>query len=1532
MIRSLCLVLSAVILLLTAPPANSQSADVLFRVGNYEGIVADWKVSPDTDPAAAGHAYFSAYYTSNETVLEDVSVVFAGLRASANPDKLGVGLGDLMTIHQEMQQAPFLQGNERKLFFEMIDNKLERLSVHPEPEVAAYAAYYLAFVALMAGDIADAQIRAKSARISHSAILELNRDWQLMALQIELVVASEAGDTKTVNRIFEGFSFDQLTGSPFEGGFVDSLAGVLLDSDNGVLAEEFAKELVELIASLSDPSTRFWRTFYLANGIADGANDLTELASEVFFISGAHATTAPSIDGETLYFAVSYEMARHPAAFKKALLSAALGERSIIPKTDEYLGQLLTLWSEIESELGEDASAIDLARRAAGQPVAEAAAALLAEVEQLAPREAFLRLDQEKLSISLDDDLAGKLAVSQRLYQLAFVVDGVDQRDMALAVSWYARLLAQIGRAAESDRAFSAYVAKMQEFEASDASAAVQTYRLYQSHLQRIGKFSKAVSVERDINRAQARASLQELAAKVRADVTFPLFSFVMKDAVDLGLFDEVRGIAELAESKLDQNDVDVIVKFAALAMEAYIYLETPEHVIVVADRALSILLVRTGEIPSIFDLSFAAIDTMPELSDAIVAAERLANDLADPDSNPDTIRRVSCLNVFILQKTAELLGCTEDTLLVGSLDTYSSSGDAADIVENPVSPLESDILSDGDLYELQEFVVNAPSDQKLEALLELRKALLRNRPDNLVALADVDVGIALEYATLGNDESASFFAESAFESYVASRLVSSLNLFLAMDLLPGTGLEKLARIESTRPIFEAYAGGEPVEAWLDLNLGCIAATDDGIAVRVAANYILEAYESAEIWKRFAPGCDPVGFLQGFVLRLEQAPIDELNDSEVELTKISTHLIDITRAGSDTNILAHKMGILAARANGDSVRAEAGLAVLLQEPYRSNSQQTHFIQEVEERNALIAVGEDALEELFSTPTIIPALNNLQTDIALTIRSLIKFVPPEDLRPWIEKHAGMKFDETTTLSVDETSWEIRPADPEVLSAWALDVAEECQGPLSNRYLYDQSGCVSLALDLADQSFKDLAVGRKAVKEEPFLPPYIVANHQENLEPGRLASRLRELLNEKVDPSRLENLDRLALEVIAAAEPSWVSQLDFRESDSDRVMDWLGPDEAVVLLTLDRLTVVRNDKVMHVSREIPLRSLTADIRALRSAAGPKIDGSLSSVSLDAAWSLWQTLFEPIETELVGVSHIWIQAPPVLQQVPFEALVTRPPEKGEWQAGDPAPGWLIERFSISIVPSITGLEALRYTPPSQAEEALLGLGAPSLLGTGGSLRTVEALMTDGIVDPVKVAALPKLTDAEDEISMLVEAVGTENSASYLGDAFTRGALNEVVWSDFRTIVFATHGLVAGQAQTPVRALLILSPTVHGGPAHIEADDIETYQLDANLVILAACDTGVIDDPAQEFGASVFAESFVESGARTVLVSKWPLDSRDAWRFSLPLIGKNSPGQVARTLRDVRMKAIQSDDKTLSHPSFWAAITVVGDVPYGG
>src|SRR5207344_2690993 len=102
----------------------------------------------------------------------------------------------------------------------------------------------------------------------------------------------------------------------------------------------------------------------------------------------------------------------------------------------------------------------------------------------------------------------------------------------------------------------------------------------------------------------------------------------------------------------------------------------------------------------------------------------------------------------------------------------------------------------------------------------------------------------------------------------------------------------------------------------------------------------------------------------------------------------------------------------------------------------------------------------------------------------------------------------------------------------------------------------------------------------------------------------------------------------------------------------------------------------------------------------------------------------------------------------------------------------------------------------------------------------------------------------------------------------------------SGFKVVVFATHGLVPGDLNGLTQpALALTAPKVAAveGDGLLTMEEILTLKLNADWVVLSACNTGAASGAGAE-AASGLGRAFFYAGTRAILVTNWSVHSQSA------------------------------------------------------
>jgi CHAT domain-containing protein len=344
-------------------------------------------------------------------------------------------------------------------------------------------------------------------------------------------------------------------------------------------------------------------------------------------------------------------------------------------------------------------------------------------------------------------------------------------------------------------------------------------------------------------------------------------------------------------------------------------------------------------------------------------------------------------------------------------------------------------------------------------------------------------------------------------------------------------------------------------------------------------------------------------------------------------------------------------------------------------------------------------------------------------------------------------------------------------------------------------------------------------------------------------------------------------------------------------------------------------------------------------------------------DLARRLYAQRLTPLETILRGADNL----PPVRR------LIVLP---SGWTAGVPVEA-VTDRYAVSYAPSATlfvWLREKRRPGAAPGAATLLAVGDPAF-GPAGVAVAARRGGTGAVLPPLpgtryEVEAIAGLFPRADTL------LGSDASEQRLAELAGAGSLR-----GYRFVHLATHAVV--DAQRPLQSALVLAQDRLPEPAEqapaggrvfqgrlTAGDVLRTWRLDADLVVLSACDTG-LGRPGGGEGYLGFAQPLFLAGARGLVMSLWKVDDTATAllmrRFYEDLLGKRAGLErllpKAEALREAKAwlrgltaeearrlaadlpgggrgteRARPRDDRPaparpFEHPHYWAAFILVGD-----
>ena len=198
------------------------------------------------------------------------------------------------------------------------------------------------------------------------------------------------------------------------------------------------------------------------------------------------------------------------------------------------------------------------------------------------------------------------------------------------------------------------------------------------------------------------------------------------------------------------------------------------------------------------------------------------------------------------------------------------------------------------------------------------------------------------------------------------------------------------------------------------------------------------------------------------------------------------------------------------------------------------------------------------------------------------------------------------------------------------------------------------------------------------------------------------------------------------------------------------------------------------------------------------------------------------------------------------------------------------------------------------------------------------------------------PPLPETRDELNDLAKALKADpNRDLILENRATKDSVIKAnadgLLAQRKVIVFATHGLMAGDLPNLLQPALALSADGSEsknalGPL-LKLDDVLNLKLNADWVVLSACNTAAADGKAEE-ALSGLARGFFYAGSRSMLVTHWAVESESAKELTTKTFAHFTANPTAPKAESLRYAITQvMSDPKFDHPAFWAPYALVGD-----
>lgn len=300
------------------------------------------------------------------------------------------------------------------------------------------------------------------------------------------------------------------------------------------------------------------------------------------------------------------------------------------------------------------------------------------------------------------------------------------------------------------------------------------------------------------------------------------------------------------------------------------------------------------------------------------------------------------------------------------------------------------------------------------------------------------------------------------------------------------------------------------------------------------------------------------------------------------------------------------------------------------------------------------------------------------------------------------------------------------------------------------------------------------------------------------------------------------------------------------------------------------VIRDGRLS--ARRRPASALAGQVlRARRAVADPNAD------PLSLLQELHRELIAPLD-DLIGDR---------LTVVPHGPLHYVP-----WGALHDGHAFLLQKRALRLLPSANVLPFVDKRRGLQAEGALLAFGNPDL-----GDRTLDL--------PAAQGEALKVTEGRARSRALLRGQATETALRQFGPGF-------------RWLHFASHGEFDPAA--PLDSGLLLAKDAQND-GRLTAGELYSLRLDADLVTLSACETGVGKVSGGDDVVGL-VRGFLYAGASSIVASLWQVDDSATGQIMVGFYENLERADKRDALRQAQLEVFREKP----HPFYWAAFQLTG------
>jgi CHAT domain-containing protein/tetratricopeptide (TPR) repeat protein len=419
----------------------------------------------------------------------------------------------------------------------------------------------------------------------------------------------------------------------------------------------------------------------------------------------------------------------------------------------------------------------------------------------------------------------------------------------------------------------------------------------------------------------------------------------------------------------------------------------------------------------------------------------------------------------------------------------------------------------------------------------------------------------------------------------------------------------------------------------------------------------------------------------------------------------------------------------------------------------------------------------------------------------------------------------------------------------------------------------------------------------------------------------------------DVRQLTNEYEKVQALIRSQSPRYASLMQPRPPSLEEIQAELRGDDTILLeyaMGEEKSYVWAVTSDSFAGFELPARAqieeLTREVYSLLTARPSDTEARWDERYWQKAAELSRVLFGQLSRQL-GSKRLLIVADGALQYLPLEALPS--PATAEESETEP----LAIRHEVVYLPSASTLITLRReaTRSVSVSKSVFVLADPVFDKGDPRVKTVGAAegaaTSPAALKSIRANNFPRLPSTRREAEAIVSLLPEDARAVATDFAANRALALSAELGRYRIVHIATHSVV--NSSHPELSGIVLSMVNEQGQeddGFLQLHDIYSLKLNAELVVLSACNTGLGKDVRGE-GLVGLTRGFMYAGASSVVASLWKVDDAASAELMTHFYKAMFEDDLPPTAALRSAKETMWRQKHWRSPYYWSAFVLQGE-----